>query len=112
MKKIVILGSTGSIGRQTLDIVRAFPGEFDVVGLAAYGELRMATHRLLHRTTEEAAKAILRDGFRDAEGTSGTGQMFKGVWLSDVPLDAIEGATGDVLLEVTLEISDKDLRLL
>ena len=35
MKKIVILGSTGSIGRQTLDIVRAFPHEFDVVGLAA-----------------------------------------------------------------------------
>ena len=35
MKKIVVLGSTGSIGRQTLDIVRAFPGEFEVVGLAA-----------------------------------------------------------------------------
>ena len=35
MRKIVILGSTGSIGRQTLDIVRAFPDEFDVVGLAA-----------------------------------------------------------------------------
>ena len=35
MKKIVILGCTGSIGCQTLDIVRAFPGEFRVVGLAA-----------------------------------------------------------------------------
>ena len=35
MRKIVVLGSTGSIGRQTLDIVRAFPDEFDVVGLAA-----------------------------------------------------------------------------
>ena len=35
MKRIVILGSTGSIGRQTLDIVRAFPAEFEVVGLAA-----------------------------------------------------------------------------
>ena len=35
MKKIVVLGSTGSIGRQTLDIVRAFPEEFEVVGLAA-----------------------------------------------------------------------------
>ena len=28
MKKIVVLGSTGSIGCQTLDIVRAFPDEF------------------------------------------------------------------------------------
>lgn len=35
MKRIVILGSTGSIGQQTLDIVRAFPDEFEVVGLAA-----------------------------------------------------------------------------
>ena len=35
MKGLVILGSTGSIGRQTLDIVRAFPNEFKVVGLAA-----------------------------------------------------------------------------
>ena len=35
MKKLVVLGSTGSIGRQTLDIARAFPGEFRVVGLAA-----------------------------------------------------------------------------
>ena len=34
MKRIVVLGSTGSIGRQTLDVVRAFPGEFEVVGLA------------------------------------------------------------------------------
>ena len=35
MKKIVVLGSTGSIGCQTLDIVRSFPEEFEVVGLAA-----------------------------------------------------------------------------
>ncbi len=35
MRRIVILGSTGSIGRQTLDIVRAFPHEFEVVGLTA-----------------------------------------------------------------------------
>ena len=29
--KLVILGSTGSIGTQTLDVVRANPGEFEVV---------------------------------------------------------------------------------
>ena len=34
MKRLVVLGSTGSIGRQTLDIVRAFPDRFEVVGLA------------------------------------------------------------------------------
>ena len=35
MKKIVILGSTGSIGVNTLEVVRAFPEEFSVVALAA-----------------------------------------------------------------------------
>ena len=35
MKKIAIFGSTGSIGRQTLEVLRAFPGEFEVVGLTA-----------------------------------------------------------------------------
>lgn len=35
LKSIVILGSTGSIGRQALDIVRALPDRLRVVGLAA-----------------------------------------------------------------------------
>ena len=39
MKRLAILGSTGSIGRQTLDIVRAFPEEFSVVGLSAGSNL-------------------------------------------------------------------------
>ena len=35
MKRIALLGSTGSIGRQTLDVVRWHPDEFSVVGLVA-----------------------------------------------------------------------------
>lgn len=34
-KRLVILGSTGSIGTQALDIVRRLPGRFEIVGLAA-----------------------------------------------------------------------------
>jgi len=34
-KQIAVLGSTGSIGRQTLDVVRAFPDRFSIIGLAA-----------------------------------------------------------------------------
>ena len=37
MKRIVVLGSTGSIGTQTLDVIRKMPEEFQVVGLAAGG---------------------------------------------------------------------------
>ena len=33
IKKLVILGSTGSVGTQSLEIVRAFPDRFEVVGL-------------------------------------------------------------------------------
>ena len=35
MKRIVILGSTGSIGSSTLDVVSKFPDRFQIVGLAA-----------------------------------------------------------------------------
>jgi 1-deoxy-D-xylulose-5-phosphate reductoisomerase len=35
MKNIVVLGSTGSIGTNTLDIVDRFPDEFRVIGLTA-----------------------------------------------------------------------------
>jgi 1-deoxy-D-xylulose-5-phosphate reductoisomerase len=34
-RRLTILGSTGSIGRQALDVVRAYPDRFDVVGLSA-----------------------------------------------------------------------------
>jgi 1-deoxy-D-xylulose-5-phosphate reductoisomerase len=35
MKRLAILGSTGSIGVNTLDIVRQFPERFEVIGLSA-----------------------------------------------------------------------------
>ena len=35
IKKLAVLGSTGSIGQQTLQVVRAFPHRFHIVGLAA-----------------------------------------------------------------------------
>ncbi len=35
IKRLAVLGSTGSIGRQTLEIVRTLPDRFKIVGLAA-----------------------------------------------------------------------------
>lgn len=35
MKKVSVLGSTGSIGSQTLEIIRGFPEKFEVAGLCA-----------------------------------------------------------------------------
>ena len=40
MKKVAVLGSTGSIGTQTLDVVRA-NDDLEVVGLAAGSNVEM-----------------------------------------------------------------------
>jgi 1-deoxy-D-xylulose-5-phosphate reductoisomerase len=42
-KKLAILGSTGSIGRQTLDVVRAHPDKFQVVALGAWQNVSLLT---------------------------------------------------------------------
>ena len=39
MKRLTILGSTGSIGESTLDVVARHPGRFEVVALAALSVL-------------------------------------------------------------------------
>lgn len=36
MKKVLVLGCTGSIGTNTLDIIRNFPNDFSVAGLTAH----------------------------------------------------------------------------
>src|SRR6266567_6900701 len=42
MKRIAILGSTGSIGRSSLSVVESFPDRFQVVTLAAGRNLELA----------------------------------------------------------------------
>lgn len=46
MKKITVLGSTGSIGTQTLDIARQYPDQFQVVGLAAGNNIKMLLEQI------------------------------------------------------------------
>lgn len=41
MKKIVILGATGSVGKQTMDIVYANPQWFEVVGISAGKQIEL-----------------------------------------------------------------------
>ena len=45
-KAITILGSTGSIGTQTLDIVTHHPDKFRVVGLAAGGNIKLLAEQI------------------------------------------------------------------
>jgi 1-deoxy-D-xylulose-5-phosphate reductoisomerase len=46
MKGLSILGSTGSIGTNVLRVVDAFPGRFEVVGLAAGGNVEMLAEQV------------------------------------------------------------------
>jgi 1-deoxy-D-xylulose-5-phosphate reductoisomerase len=40
-KGISILGSTGSIGRQTLEVISSFPGKFEIIGISGKGNLKI-----------------------------------------------------------------------
>jgi len=68
VKGIAILGSTGSVGRQTLEVVRSFPQHFSVVGLAGWTNLA-----LLREQVEEfkPTKIFYRD-MGDEATSSGT----------------------------------------
>ena len=67
MKRLIILGSTGSIGRQALEVVAALPEEFEIVGLGARQDvdaLAKQARRYRPRAValvDEAAAAKLKD---------------------------------------------------
>lgn len=46
MKRITLLGSTGSIGTQTLDIVAEYPEKFRVVGMTAGGNIELFAQQI------------------------------------------------------------------
>jgi 1-deoxy-D-xylulose-5-phosphate reductoisomerase len=65
MKRISILGSTGSIGRQTLNVVATHPGKFQIVALAAGSNVQIAAAQIqqcqpqvVSMGTEAAAKEL------------------------------------------------------
>ncbi len=81
-RDVVILGSTGSVGTQALDVVRANPDRFRVVGLTAGG----SRERLFEEQVAEFAPAysgLGEDASSEAAGMS-----------CDVVLNAITGAVG------------------
>jgi 1-deoxy-D-xylulose-5-phosphate reductoisomerase len=47
MKRLAILGSTGSIGINTLEIVRQFPEQFEIVGLTAGLNIQLLKQQIL-----------------------------------------------------------------
>ena len=56
VNRLAILGSTGSIGQQTLDIVRAFKDRLQVTGLACDGKELFASYKA--RTLEGYRQSV------------------------------------------------------
>ncbi len=86
-RRVIILGSTGSIGTQALDVIRANPDLFEVVGLAA------GSNRAL--VAEQAAAFGVE---HTAFGAADASQLVRDV-SADVVLNGITGSVG---LEPTL----------
>ena len=55
MTTVAIAGSTGSIGTQTVDVVRTQPGRFEVVALAAWSSI----DRLVEQAVELRPKLVV-----------------------------------------------------
>lgn len=104
MRTVVLLGSTGSIGTQTLDVVSRYPDRFRIGALSAGGsriniladQIRRFSPSLVALPTSAAADALI------AELGTETPELFVGPEAStvlaearcDVVVNAITGAAG------------------
>jgi 1-deoxy-D-xylulose-5-phosphate reductoisomerase len=73
MKRISILGSTGSIGRSTLDVIESYPERFQIVALAAGRNLETALEQVRRWKPRLVSIAVEEDAetFRKSLKTSG-----------------------------------------
>lgn len=101
MKHISILGSTGSIGTQTLEIIRQFPNEFKVVGLTANKNSDLLLNQIKEFRPKAAAimdKSKVDDllNFSSCQVYSGIDGLNKIATLSeaDTVVNALVGSIG------------------
>lgn len=92
-KNITILGSTGSIGRSALDVVRHYPGQFNVVGLAAGRNTELLAEQIREFRPRYAAMS-------DPDAARALAAMDLGVTIIDAPspLDELARVPADTVL--------------
>ena len=111
MKKVIVLGCTGSIGASTMDIIARFPDDFTVAALSAH------SHRealLSFKKNYPAVKLVLTGNDEPSEGmdftgTSGLLRMLEET-EADIVVNGIAGAAGLLPSVKSLE-TGKDLAL-
>ncbi|RMG73800.1 MAG: 1-deoxy-D-xylulose-5-phosphate reductoisomerase [Nitrospirae bacterium] len=102
MKRLSILGSTGSIGRATLDIVRRYPEHFRVVGLAAASNVELMAEQiksfnpLMVALYDSASAEDIARRFPELRVLSGTEGLIEVATMeeADFVLSAISGSSG------------------
>lgn len=98
LKNIIVLGSTGSVGTQTLDIVRQHRDKFKIVGLSAHQN----TEKLQEQIQEFAPEAVCISDDQQAERFKTDVSLFKGEsglkalasLKSDLLINAVVGSSG------------------
>lgn len=110
-RRVVILGSTGSIGTQALDVIRRNPDDFAVVALAAGGadvaaiasqaaEFNVEVVAIANESREEALRESLTTYGSSARVVVGPDAATEGAGL---PTDVVlNGMTGSIGLRPTL----------
>mgnify|MGYP003958949917 FL=1 len=112
---VAVLGSTGSIGTQTLDIVAARPDDFDVVALGAYRSADLLVEqatifrpRVVAVADPVAAADVAARVPAGIEVLSGADSLAEAAVVADVAINGIVGFAG---LPVTLAVLEAGNRL-
>ena len=106
-RQLCILGSTGSIGLSTLDVVKRHPDRFNVVSLSAYGSVETMYQQCLEFTPQqvvmvnssaaiELSEKLVANGYTSIEVLSGHDALVQiaGSTAVDTVMAAIVGASG------------------
>lgn len=102
MKKVVILGSTGSIGRSALEVIKIFPDKFKVLGLSAKSSIHILEEQIKKFNPkyvaifEKKAYKELRKKVKNIEllhGNEGICELAR-LQEADIIISAIIGAAG------------------
>ncbi|MDT9409098.1 1-deoxy-D-xylulose-5-phosphate reductoisomerase [Corynebacterium rouxii] len=95
-KKILILGSTGSIGTQALEVIASRQDQFEVVGIAAGGR----DPRLIIQQAQMLGLAADHVAVADEESAAQVSQALGGAVLSgsDAATDLVESVPADTVL--------------
>ena len=117
MRKIVVLGSTGSIGRQALDVVEE-SSELEVVGLAASSNYELIAEQARRFSvgtvalTDDQAAIKLAGSWPEGDVLTGSDGLSKLISSSDAELvlNSIVGAAGLMPTVITLT-EGRDLAL-